>query len=167
MPVDGFRFLDPGSRRVMRAWCEREEPPEHIPWTPLSKPLSASRVALVSTAGIAHRDDQPFDQEGERRNPWWGDPTHRVLPRGIEASDVAHYHLHIDPRPASRDLDCLLPLRRLDELVVAGDVGSSAANHYSIMGYILRPGELLDVTAPKIVEGMKSDEVDFALMVPV
>ena len=34
--------------------------------TPLRKPLAECTVALISTAGIARRDDVPFDQDGER-----------------------------------------------------------------------------------------------------
>jgi D-proline reductase (dithiol) PrdB len=65
-----------------------------------------------------------------------------VLPREVTADDVRVYHMHIDPRPAMEDLDCVLPLRRLDELVASGKVGASAPNHYSIMGYILKPSIL-------------------------
>ena len=151
----------------MQAWREREPEHDHVPWTPLGKPLREARVALISTGGIARLDDVPFDQEGERRNPWWGDPTHRVLPREVTTADVRVYHLHIDPRPASRDLDCVLPLRRLDELVAAGEVGSSASDHYSVMGYILEPTELVERTAPAIAAALVEDQVDLALLVPV
>ena len=167
MSIDGFRLLDPATRSVMRAWRDREPRPPDIPWAVMPKPLAESRVALVSTAAIARLDDTPFDQEGERRDPWWGDPTHRVIPRDATSDEVRVYHLHIDPRPASEDLDCVLPLRRLDELVEAGTVGSSAPDHYSIMGYILQPRELVEETAPKIAEALLRNEVDFALLVPV
>ena len=33
---------------------------EGTPWNPLVKPLSQSRVALVSTAGLHLRGDRPF-----------------------------------------------------------------------------------------------------------
>lgn len=167
MTVDGFRFLDVASRGVMKAWHDREPAPRDVPWTPLDEPLTGSRVALISSAGISRIGDAPFDQAGERRNPWWGDPTHRVLPREVTASQVRIQHMHIDPRPGSEDLDCLMPLRRLDELVAEGVVGSSAPRHYSIMGYILKPDELLGETAPEIADALADDEVDLALLVPV
>ena len=151
----------------MRAWLEREPRPADVPWTALRKPLAEARVALISSAGIARLDDEPFDQEGERRDPWWGDPTHRVLPREVTTDEVGVYHLHVDPRPASKDLDCLMPLRRLDELVDRGVVGSSASDHYSIMGYLLKPAEMLEETVPKLARALLDDEVDLALLVPV
>ena len=167
MHVDGFRFLDTATREVMRAWMEREPRLGPVPWTPMRRPLAETRVALISSAGISRLDDVPFDQEGERQNPWWGDPTYRVLPREVTVDQVRVSHMHIDPRPASSDLDCLLPLRRLDELVESGAVGSSASHHYSTMGYILEPRELVDETAPALAESLAGDEVDLALLVPV
>ena len=165
--IDGYRFVDGASRRVMRAWARREPDPNPIPWTPLAKPLSEARVALISTAAVACLADRPFDQEGERRNPWWGDPSHRVIPRTTSTGGARVYHLHIDPRPAERDLDCVLPLRRLDELVQERVVGSSADDHYSIMGYLLDTAELTGATAPAIAAALSAQEVDLALLVPV
>ena len=87
MAIDSYRFLDFASRQVMKAWTARHEPGV-IPFTPLAKPLSECTVALLSTAGVARNDDLPFDQEGERRNPWWGDPSIRVIPLGTTEKDV-------------------------------------------------------------------------------
>ncbi len=168
MRIDGYRFVGAPTRRLMQAWAKRDASSWHaIPWTPVRGSLDAIRVALISSAAIVRRGDAPFDQDGERADPWWGDPTHRVLPREVGTGDVRVDHLHIDTGPGAQDLDCLLPLRRLDELVEDGAVGSSAARHYSFMGYILEPTRLLRETAPRIVEGLRADAVDLALLVPV
>lgn len=163
--MDSFRHLDFISRQVIRAWVEREVP-RPIPWTPLSKPLSRSTVALVSSAGVALQGDVPFDQERERRDPWWGDPSHRVIPHGTTAADVRLYHMHIDTRFGEEDLDVVLPAQRLGELARDGVVGAAARSHYSIMGYILRPRELEEVTAPAIARRMREEGVDAAALVP-
>lgn len=165
MPIDSYRFLDFISRQIMKSWVEREQP-RPIPWTPLGKPLEACRVALVSSAGIALKSDVPFDQDRERRDPWWGDPSFRVIPHGATEADVALYHLHVDTRFAEEDLDVVLPSRRLEELVRAGFAGSAAPSHYSIMGYILRPQVLEEVTAPAIAARMANEGVDAAVLVP-
>ena len=111
-----------------------------IPFTPLAKPLRECMVALVSTAGVARNDDRPFDQEGERRDPWWGDPSFRTIPLGTTEKDVRLYHLHIDTRFGEADLDVVLPMRRLAELV--------------------------EKTAPAIAERMRAERVDAAALVP-
>ena len=165
MSIDSYRFLDFISRQVMKAWASREKPGV-IPFTPLRKPLAECTVALVSTAGIARNDDRPFDQEGEKRDPWWGDPSFRVIPLGTNERDVRLYHMHIDPRFGEADLDVVLPMRRLTELAGEGVVGKPATRHYSIMGYILDPTVLVEETAPAIAERMQLDGVDAAALVP-
>ena len=164
MAIDSYRFLDFASRQVMKAWAARQEPGV-IPFTPLVKPLRECTVALVSTAGVARNDDRPFDQEGERRNPWWGDPSFRTIPLGTTEKDIRLYHMHIDPRFGEADLDVVLPMRRLSEL--AGEViGRPAPTHYSMMGYILEPKELIEKTAPAIAEQMLAERVDAAALAP-
>ena len=71
-----------------------------IPWTLPIKPLTEGRVALIRWAGIALKSDKPFEPEGERRNPWWDDPSYRILPNTASACDVRLYHLHVELRPA-------------------------------------------------------------------
>jgi D-proline reductase (dithiol) PrdB len=165
MTMDSYRFLDFVSRQVMKAWVERERP-RPIPWTPLRKTLAQSTVALVSSAGIALKTDRPFDQERERKNPWWGDPSFRVVPHGTRTEDVRLYHMHIDTRFGEEDLDVVLPAQRLAELAGQGVVRGAARSHYSIMGYILRPQELEEVTAPAIAARMREEGVDAAVLVP-
>lgn len=163
--MDSYRFLDFASRQVMKAWAARQHSGS-TPFTPLTKPLSECTVALLSTAAVARNDDRPFDQARERRDPWWGDPSYRVIPLGTTEADARLYHLHIDPRFGQADLDVVLPMRRLSELAREGVVGDAAPHHYSIMGYILEPDVLVNETAPAIAAAMHADGVDAAALVP-
>jgi len=165
MPIDSYRFLDFATRTLMRAWTARQEPGA-IPFTPLRKPLRECTVALLSTAGIARTDDRPFDQDGERRNPWWGDPSFRVLPFGTSEADIRIHHLHIDPRFGEADLDVVLPMRRLAELAAEGVVRRPAPRHFSTMGYILDATELLEKTVPAIAACLEEDHVDVVALAP-
>ena len=167
--VDSYRFLDRLTQKLVQSWIGLEARGgclNGIPWTPLSKPLSDSTVALISSAGVALKTDRPFDQEGERQNPWWGDPSYRILPRTAKAEDVNLYHLHIHPRVVEEDLNTLLPLQRLLELAEAGEIGRSAARHYSFMGYTLQPQVLLEETTPAMIRNMKQDGVDAVVLIP-
>jgi D-proline reductase (dithiol) PrdB len=163
--VDSYRFASGLTKRVIKSWIKMESPRE-IPWTPLSKPLSATTVALISSGGIARVADTPFDQEGERQDPWWGDPSYRVIPQATRSEEIRVYHQHIDPSFAERDLNCLLPLERLAELEAAGMIGRAAPSHYSFMGYLLDPQEFLEESVPAIVDHLLTEEVDLALLVP-
>jgi len=163
--VDSYHFIGGLTKRLVKAWIKLESPRD-IPWTPLSKPLSECTVALISTGGIALKTDRPFDQEGERQNPWWGDPSYRVIPRTARAEDIGVYHLHIDPAFAEQDLNCLLPLDRLEELVKAGQVGRTAPSHYSFMGYILEPETLLEKSIPAIINQLRDEGVEVVVLIP-
>lgn len=163
--VDSYHFLDRITARLVKNWIKLETPRE-IPWTPLSKPLTECTVALISSGGIALKTDRPFDQEGERQNPWWGDPSYRVIPPTATEQEVEIYHLHVNPRFPKQDLNCLLPLGRLLELEATGEIGRSAPRHYSFMGYILQPEQLLKESTPAMIRHLQDDGVEVVLLVP-
>lgn len=164
--VDSFRYLNPASAAIIRSLIARA-PQDPVPWTPLRRPLVEATVALVSTAGISLRTDPPFDAEGERRNPWWGDPSHRVIPRTATGADVVASHLHIETAYLSDDVNVALPLARLAELESQGVIGRPAPSHYSFMGYLLDPSEFLASTVPAMIERMQREGVDAAIFIPV
>jgi len=166
--VDSYRFTSRATTRIARAWIKREaDPARLIPWTPLTKPLSESTIALISSAGVALKEDRPFDQQGERQNPWRGDPSFRVASNQTTTEDIQVGHLHINKRYAEQDMNSVFPIQRLGELAEQGEMGRAAAEHYSIMGYILDPTELLRETVPQIIAGLRAGEVDGVVLVPV
>ena len=163
--VDSYRFLDIVTRQMVKAWIAKE-PSRDIPWAELQKPVRDCSVAVISSGAVALKSDTPFDQETERKNPWWSDPTHRVIPRDARGEDVEFYQLHIDASFAREDLNCLLPLALLAGLEEGGEIGRLAAHHYSFMGYTLDPTCLIEETTPKIIDGLRNDEVDLVLLIP-
>jgi D-proline reductase (dithiol) PrdB len=166
--VDPWRFAGGFLKNVLSARIPDEPTHEPIPWTPVSKPLSASRVALLSTAGLSMRGDAPFDMEMERRNPMRGDPSWRALRSDATSATIEANHLHIDTGFIERDLNVALPVDRLRELVDAGEVGALAETHYSTMGYQGNDTtELEQKSAPAIAESLKSEGVDLLLLAPV
>ena len=59
-----------GERFAAGYRAERQE--GGIPWAPVRKPLSSSTIALVTTAGVHHRTQVPYDM-----NDRDGDPSFR------------------------------------------------------------------------------------------
>lgn len=165
--VDSWRFLPPRLARLLRARMEATPTATSIPFTPLATPLAAARIALLSTAGISCPPDPPFDMDTERSNPLWGDPSWRRIPATATAADVEVNHLHIDTSYIRRDLNVALPLQRLAELVAAGEVGSLAPTHYSVMGFQLDPTAQLSESAPAIAASMRAESVSAAVLAPV
>lgn len=164
--VDSYRFLDGMVKRTMRNWASMR-PDGPTPWTPLTKPLAECTVAFVSSAALALSSDRPFDDRIERNDPWFSDPSYRVIPRDTRTGGVQVCHLHIKPDFPQADLNCVLPLERLAALAAAGEVGGVAPSHYSYIGYTLRPERLLRESVPAIVECMRQEHVDAVVLVPV
>ncbi|MDH3213346.1 MAG: glycine/sarcosine/betaine reductase selenoprotein B family protein, partial [Myxococcales bacterium] len=166
--VDPWRFAGGFLERVLSARIPDEPSHGPIPWTPVAKPLAASKVALLSTAGISMKGDPPFDMEMERRNPMRGDPSWRALRADATSASIAVNHLHIDTSYIERDLNAALPIDRLRALVDEGFVGAVAETHYSTMGYQGSDTSIQEQkSAPEITARLKSEQVDLVLLAPV
>jgi D-proline reductase (dithiol) PrdB len=135
---------------------------ETSPWAPVTKPLAASRLAVVTTAG-AYRPavDPPFALGPE------GDVSLRRIPGDVTLADLDVSHSHIPVQVARQDMNTVFPLDHLRALVAARDLGSLAATHFSLMGYATRADDVAERLAPEIAEAMAQDRVDLALLVPV
>ncbi|MBS1248805.1 MAG: D-proline reductase subunit gamma [Chloroflexi bacterium] len=162
--VDSYRFTSRATKRVLKSWVKLETL-RPIPWTPLPKPLPECTVALVSSGGIA-LEEEPFDQAMEWENPWRGDPSYRVIPRTAKTDNISVYHLHINPALGEEDMNCLLPIERLNTLAAKGEIGRSAPSHYAYMGYTVDPEELLAESVPAMIENLQAEEVDVVVLVP-
>ena len=165
MAVDSFKYL-PGSIAAYyrNLAVEKVEP---VPWTPMKKPVSEARFALVTTAGIYVDGAEPgFDQEGERRNPMWGDPTFRRIPRDVRPEQIGASHLHLNNRDVKADLNIELPVHRFAQLEAEGTIGSLAPTAYSFMGYQTNTSEWREKYAPDVAGLMKDEAVDAVLLTP-
>ena len=70
------------------------------------------------------------------------------------------------PDFARQDINCLLPIQHLNEMEEAGEIGSAAESHYSIMGYLPKPDEMLQQSVPAIIQGLKDEQVDVLVLIP-
>jgi D-proline reductase (dithiol) PrdB len=133
---------------------------QSAPFRPLHRPLSRSRLALISTAGLHLRGDHPFTN---------GDPTYRVIPSDTGAADIlqSHTSLSFDRTPALRDLNVIFPLDRVQELVERGELGGLAPSFYSFMGAQRDASRIERTSAPEVAEHLRSERVEAALLVPV
>lgn len=133
------------------------------PWAPLKRPLSSSRIAMISSAGVYLRNRQePFDAG----NPL-GDPTFREIPGDAAVTGLSIAHDHYDHSLGEEDLNVVFPLDRLRTLVEAGEIGELAPVHYSFMGYCTRQLPLAADYGPEVARRLQAAGVDGALMVAV
>ena len=130
-------------------------------FTPLRRPLSESKVALVSSAGV-HLDDQaPFHIETAA-----GDPTYRLLPDDLDLGRLRFTHTHYDTASAQKDPNVVFPLDRLHEAVASGRIGSTSPVHIGMMGFNPDPTPIAQTTAPAVAEALAEEGVDVVVLVP-
>lgn len=137
-------------------------PNEFIPWTQWDAPVSASKVALVSTGGAFLKNGihQPFDTQAPS-----GDPSFREFPSVVSGEDIAVAHTSGDLRYAAQDVNVVFPLERLTALAAAGYVGGAAPLAYSFMGHVTEVSALLSNYAPSVAYRMRRMGADAALVV--
>jgi D-proline reductase (dithiol) PrdB len=131
---------------------------DSTPFTRLRRPLSASRLALVTTAGIHLRADEPFVG---------GDQSFRMIPADTPASDIVQSHASIgfDRTAFQRDINVVFPVDRVRELVEGGEVGSLGSRYYSFMGAQRPPYDrLLEDTGPEVARRLRADGVEVVFL---
>ena len=165
MPIDSFKWLP---RSIAGYYQSLQVPePEETPWTPLRKPIEQCRFALVTTAGLYLKDEQPpFDLDRERREPGWGDPSYRAIPSDARQEQIGVGHLHINTEDIEADVNIVLPVHRFQELAAAGEVGEVAPHHYSFMGYQQDNSHWREHSGPAVAQRMVEEQVDAALLIP-
>ena len=150
-----------GERLAAGYRAERQD--DGVPWVAANKPLAASTIALVTTAGVHHRDQTPYDMHDRD-----GDPSYRELDfeRPLDSLMITHdYYDHAD---ADRDLNVVLPVERLRELAAAGEIGGLARLGYGFMGHITGPHleTLKRRMAPAVAARLKEARIDAVLLAP-
>lgn len=165
MPVDSFKFLP----RSFRAGYEGTPMQADEPvWTPLDVPIQQATVALMTSAGIyLTATQEPFDVEREKREPTWGDPTYRVIPRATQQSEIDATHLHINTRDILQDYNVALPIRAFEALEQEGAIGGLAGDHYSFMGFQEQGARAWQERyGLEVVDRLKQASVDALVLAP-
>ena len=156
------RNLSVGLRAFLKTYPWRRIDP--VPRSSLSKPISECKVGLVSSAGFVVPGEEPFS--GSVRG---GDYSFRVIPSDVEVQSLEEHHRSesFSHAGVEADRNMGLPLDRLHELAAAGEIGSVAPRHISVMGSITAPNRYVKRTLPVIADLLVEDHVEIALMVPV
>ena len=135
-----------------------------VPFQPLEKPLSRSRVAIITTAAPYRPDkgDQgpgaPYNAAAKFYAVYSGDAS--------TEHDLRISHVAIDRKhTTAEDLGTYFPLRELREFAAAGRVGSVAPRFHGAPTN--RSHRVtLGVDCPEIVARCRADGVDAAILVP-
>lgn len=140
-------------------WAQHRD----VPFTRMSKPVSESRVALVSTAS-------PYNPEAGEQGPWApynaGAKFTSVYSMPVEpAPDVRISHVGYDRKHTSaEDINSYFPLARLQEAEHEGRIGKLNERFYGVP--TLRSQRLTNERdAPAVRELCHADGIEAAILV--
>jgi len=134
-----------------------------IPWTPVTKKLNDSKVAIVTTSGVQHIEQEPFNMADHD-----GDPSYRIIDARRPIASLKITHDYYDHTDADKDVNIVFPIERLNEFEREGIIGRTADTHYGFMGHITgrHVPTLKNTSAPEIAQKLKADGVDIVLLTP-
>lgn len=137
-------------------WVRSAGPP---PFTPLTKPLSECRLGLVASGGIYAAGQVAFHYKD--------DTSIRGIPREAPMESLRTAHFAYDQADARADPNCVFPLGTLRGLVAEGVIGELTTHAHTFMGGIYSARRVREEVAPALVERLRDERADIALLVPV
>jgi D-proline reductase (dithiol) PrdB len=135
-----------------------------VPFAALTKPVTCSRVGLITTAA-------PFKPDAGDQGP--------SAPYNAAAKFTEVYSMPIDPQPdlrishvgydrkhtSAEDINSYFPLQRLKEAAASGRIGELNSRFYAVP--TLRSQRLTtERDAPRILDLCREDGIDAAILVP-
>ena len=120
--------------------------------------LSQRRIAIVSSAGLVLRGEDPFRGR---------DPHYHAIPATTRSADLlcSHISVNFDRTGLQEDWNVAFPIDRLRELAAEGTIGSMADIHSSFMG-ATEPLQM-EPYARELAGRLMQNGVDSVLLAPV
>lgn len=138
-------------------WYHAEEAP---PFAALKKPLSDSRIGVLSTSGAY--------VVGQKAYYYKDDASTRAIPKDTPKEQIHFSHITENylagPR---RDPGCMVPTEALRKLQAEGAIGEVADEIFSCMGGIYSQRRVREELAPALLEAYRAQKIDAAFLIPM
>ena len=125
-------------------------------WAPVTKELKDMKVALATAAGVHLKSDKRFNLAG--------DFTFRTIPGDVKGEDLMVSHGGYDNGDVNKDINCMFPIERLQELAKEGFIKAVAPIHYGFMGGGGDQEAFTISTGPEIAKKLKEENVDAVIL---
>jgi len=125
-------------------------------WTAVTKELKDMTVALATAAGVHLKSDTRFNLAG--------DTGYRVVPNSASVDEMMVSHGGYDNADVNKDINCMFPVDRLNELVAEGFIKAAAPLHYGFMGGGGDQEAFAKQTGPEIAKCLIENGVDAVVL---
>ncbi len=124
------------------------------------KPLSESRLGLISTAGTYVSGQQAFYTKD--------DTSIRAIPSNTSTGDIRFAHIMENYLVEARQDPCtVFPIEALNQLQKEGVIGDLADNFFSCMGGIYSRKRVNNELIPNLEAAIDREQLDLLLLVPL
>lgn len=132
---------------------------DEVPWTTPATSLVQGTLALVTTAGLHHRTDEPFVKY---------DQTYRVIDADVSESDLLQSQSSIgfDRSLRMRDINVVFPIDRLREFVADHKIGALTTKFYSLVGAQDNSEKTAETIGGELGPLLKEQGANFVLITP-
>ena len=138
-------------------WFHAEHEPK---LAPLVKPLSESKLGLISTAGTYIH--------GQVAYYYKDDTSVRAIPSDTPVGDIRFSHIMENYLVEARQDPCtVFPLNALKQLESEGIVGKLASNYFSCMGGIYSKNRVINELLPNLEKAVAEEQLDLLLLIPL
>jgi D-proline reductase (dithiol) PrdB len=138
-------------------WFEADSDPAFVP---LRKPLSESKLGMISTAGTY--------VHGQVAYYYKDDTSIRSIPCDTATSDIRFSHIMENYLVEARQDPCtVFPIEALNQLENEKVIGSLADNFLSCMGGIYSKKRVQSELIPNLEAAVDREELDLLLLVPL
>ena len=125
-------------------------------WTPVTKELKDMTIALATAAGVHHKEDKRFNLAG--------DFTWRKVTNDMPSNELMVSHGGYDNSDVNKDINCMFPIDRLNELAAEGFIGAVAPFHAGFMGGGGNQEKFKNETGPAVAAMLKEEGVDAVIL---
>ena len=138
-------------------WFEADHAPA---FTTPTKPLSESRLGMISTAGTY--------VHGQVAYYYKDDTSIRAIDRTTPTQDLRFSHIMENYLVEARQDPCtVFPTEALETLRQENVIGDLAQNYFSCMGGIYSTRRVKEELIPTLDEAVSSEQLDLLLLVPL
>ena len=125
-------------------------------WAPITKELKDMKVGLATAAGVHHKEQVRFNLAG--------DFTWREVANDMPSNELMVSHGGYDNGDVNKDINCMFPIDRLNEIAATGFIGSVAPRHAGFMGGGGNQEKFKNETGPEIAKMFVEDGVDCVVL---
>lgn len=125
-------------------------------WTPVTSGVEGLTVALVTAAGVHAKSQKRFNLSG--------DSTWREISNDVPSSELMVSHGGYDNSDVNKDINCMFPIDRINELAVAGFIKAVSPIHAGFMGGGGDQKKMSETIGPEIGRRVKEAGANAVIM---